>query len=221
MGKRGLKNVAYDYLLEAITTYKLKPGDAIVEQDLSDKLGISRTPIREALKKLESEGLLHRFPSRGTFVASLSIQDVEEIFQLRELFELTALRNAIVQITDEELDRLEEQINALDERDATKPYVQNSFYRSDLELHMLIMKYSGNSRMVRFYKTLDVQFEQLRRISSTTPQRLSKSKQEHLDIIYALRTRDLVDTTRALSLHLQNIKENTKNVCRTLSTQQY
>ena len=86
---------------------------------------------------------------------------------------------------------------------------------------MLIMKYSGNSRMVRFYKTLDVQFEQLRRISSTTPQRLSKSKQEHLDIIYALRTRDLVDTTRALSLHLQNIKENTKNVCRTLSTQQY
>nr|WP_325235386.1 GntR family transcriptional regulator [uncultured Oscillibacter sp.] len=221
MGKRGLKNVAYDYLLEAITTYKLKPGDAIVEQDLSDKLGISRTPIREALKKLESEGLLHHFPSRGTFVASLSIQDVEEIFQLRELFELTALRNAIVQITDEELDRLEEQINALDERDATKPYVQNSFYRSDLELHMLIMKYSGNSRMVRFYKTLDVQFEQLRRISSTTPQRLSKSKQEHLDIIYALRTRDLVDTTRALSLHLQNIKENTKNVCRTLSTQQY
>ena len=146
---------------------------------------------------------------------------MEEIFQLRELFELTALRNAIVQITDEELDRLEEQINALDERDATKPYVQNSFYRSDLELHMLIMKYSGNSRMVRFYKTLDVQFEKLRRIYSTTPQRLSKSKQEHLDIIYALRTRDLVDTTRALSLHLQNIKENTKNVCRTLSTQQY
>ena len=56
MGKRGLKNVAYDYLLDAITSYELKPGQAIVEQDISDKLGISRTPIRDALKQLESEG---------------------------------------------------------------------------------------------------------------------------------------------------------------------
>ena len=82
MGKRGLKNVAYDYLLDAITSYEMKPGQAIVEQDVSDKLGISRTPIREALKQLESEGLVRHFPSRGTFVTNLTVQDVESLAYL-------------------------------------------------------------------------------------------------------------------------------------------
>lgn len=107
MGKRGLKNVAYDYLLDAIMSYELKPGQAIVEQDISDRLNISRTPIREAFKQLESEGLVRHLPSRGTFVTNLTVQDVEEIFQLRELFEITALKSAINCITDDELDYIE------------------------------------------------------------------------------------------------------------------
>ena len=65
MGKRGLKNVAYDYLLDAIMSYELKPGQAIVEQDISDRLNISRTPIREAFKQLESEGLVRQSDRAG------------------------------------------------------------------------------------------------------------------------------------------------------------
>ena len=77
MAKNALKNVAYEYLLNAIMSYELKPGQVIVEQEVSDQLGISRTPIREAFKQLESEGLVHHFPSRGTFVTNLTVQDVE------------------------------------------------------------------------------------------------------------------------------------------------
>lgn len=219
MGKRGLKNVAYDYLLDAITSYELKPGQAIVEQDISDKLNISRTPIREAFKQLESEGLVYRLPSRGTFVTNLTMQDVEEIFQLRELFEITALKSAVNFITDDELDYIEERIRYLDDKKSEEPCAQEAFYCSDRELHALIMKYSGNSRMIKFHKTLEIQLEQLRRISAMTPKRLVKSRQEHLDIIYALRTRDLVDATRYLSIHLQNIKESTLNVCRNMASQ--
>ena len=72
-----LRDVVFNTLRKAILTGELKPGERLMEIHLADKLGVSRTPIREALKKLESEGLLHHFPSRGTFVASLSIQDVE------------------------------------------------------------------------------------------------------------------------------------------------
>ena len=219
MGKRGLKNVAYDYLLDAITSYELKPGQAIVEQDISDKLGISRTPIRDALKQLESEGLVRHFPSRGTFVTNITVQDVDEIFQLRELFEITALKNAIHSITEEELDYIEERLRYLDDKRSEENPTKETFYNSDRELHALIMKYSGNSRMIKFHKTLEVQLEQLRRISAMTPMRLVKSRQEHLDIIYALRTRDLAHATRALLIHLQNIKASTLNVCRNMCSQ--
>lgn len=219
MGKRGLKNVAYDYLLDAITSYEMKPGQAIVEQDVSDKLGISRTPIREALKQLESEGLVRHFPSRGTFVTNLTVQDVDEIFQLRELFEITSLKNAVHEIAEAELDYIEERLRYLDDKRSEEPPTKETFYNSDRELHALIMKYSGNSRMIKFHKTLEVQLEQLRRISAMTPMRLVKSRQEHLDIIYALRSRDLANATRALLLHLQNIKASTLNVCRNMSSQ--
>lgn len=211
--------MAYDYLLDAITSYELKPGQAIVEQDISDKLGISRTPIRDALKQLESEGLVRHFPSRGTFVTNITVQDVDEIFQLRELFEITALKNAIHSITEEELDYIEERLRYLDDKRSEESPTKETFYNSDRELHALIMKYSGNSRMIKFHKTLEVQLEQLRRISAMTPMRLVKSRQEHLDIIYALRTRDLANATRALLLHLQNIKTSTLNVCRNMCSQ--
>ena len=121
MAKNALKNVAYEYLLNAIMSYELKPGQVIVEQEVSDQLGISRTPIREAFKQLESEGLVHHFPSRGTFVTNLTVQDVEEIFQLREMFELTALKSAIHRITEEELRYIEGRLRYLDDKKSEEP----------------------------------------------------------------------------------------------------
>lgn len=217
MAKNALKNVAYEYLLNAIMSYELKPGQVIVEQDVSDQLGISRTPIREAFKQLESEGLVHHFPSRGTFVTNLTVQDVEEIFQLREMFELTALKSAIHRITEEELRYIEGRLRYLDDKKSEEPSTKEEFYGSDRELHELIMKYSGNSRMVKFHRTLEAQLERLRRISSMTPMRLSKSRQEHLDILNALSDRDLDAATDALRLHLRNIKSSTLAVCRSQS----
>ena len=211
MAKNALKNVAYEYLLNAIMSYELKPGQVIVEQEVSDQLGISRTPIREAFKQLESEGLVHHFPSRGTFVTNLTVQDVEEIFQL------TALKSAIHRITEEELRYIEGRLRYLDDKKSEEPSTKEEFYGSDRELHELIMKYSGNSRMVKFHRTLEAQLERLRRISSMTPMRLSKSRQEHLDILNALSDRDLDAATDALRLHLRNIKSSTLAVCRSQS----
>lgn len=216
MAKKALKNIAYEYLLDAIMSYELKPGQVIVEQEVSDHLGISRTPVREAFKQLESEGLVRHFPARGTFVTDLNAQDVEEIFQLRELFELTALKYAISRITAAELDQVEERLRYLDDKRSEDPTTKEEFYCSDRALHMLVLRYSGNSRMIKFHKTLEAQLERLRRISSMTPMCLSKSRQEHLDILAALRSRDLDRATKVLSHHLQNIKESILTVCRNL-----
>lgn len=145
MGKRGLKNVAYDYLLDAIMSYELKPGQAIVEQDISDRLNIS---LHSDPGGLQAAGIRRAGPPsalRGTFVTNLTVQDVEEIFQLRELFEITALKSAINCITDDELDYIEDRVRYLDDKKSEEPPTQEAFYRSDRDLHMMIMKYSGNS----------------------------------------------------------------------------
>ena len=214
--REGLKKEIYDYLLDSIATSKIKPGEAIAEQEISDSLGVSRTPVREVMKQLEAEGIVRHFPSRGTFVETLTIQDVEEIFELRELFEQMALKRAIVLATDEELEAAETAFMNLDDSCIEGDKVKEAYYSADRGLHQLIMGYSGNSRMVRFHRMLKAQMEWLRRISSMTPKRLASSRQEHLDIMYALRQRDLTGASLCLSVHLQNVKESSISVCKNL-----
>ncbi len=216
MAKQELKNIAYDYLLSSIMSYELAPGQVIVEQELSNLLGISRTPVREALKQLELEGLVHHIPSRGTFVKDITVQDVEEIFQLRELLEVAALKMAIIDITDDELSQIRIRLEQLDDARINERATKEEFYGSDRELHRLIMKYSRNSRMINFHKTIESQLERLRRISSMTPMRLAKSKQEHLALLNALCSRDLKSATFLLTTHLHNVKESTLNVCKSV-----
>ena len=214
MTKRDLQTVAYEHLKNAIITNSYLPGQMIVEQDISDSLEISRTPVREALKRLESEGLVNHIPSVGTFVAQISVQDIVEIFQLRELFETTALKTAIIEASPEELERVESELFVLDDKRIQEQDIIEAYYRSDRHLHYLVLNYSRNSRMVSFYKHLETQVERLRRISSLTPMRLAKSRQEHLVIINAIRSRDLNTALMALNMHLENVKDSTISVCR-------
>lgn len=157
-----------------------------------------------------------------------SVQDVEEIFQLRTMFETEALKNAIFCITEEELDDIEAQMRLLDgkalavtKKTADLIKLKEQFYESDRILHMLIMKYSGNARMLKFHKTLEVQLEQLRRISSQLPMRLASSKLEHLEIINEIRNRDLEKATEKLTNHLNNVKESTFKACISFAATKY
>lgn len=216
MAKESLKSVAYNYLYENIVYCNLKPGSAIVEQEISDRINISRTPIREALKQLVAEGLVYHIPGRGTFVQNVSTQDIEEIFELRELFEKLSLKHAIESITVSEIEDIEQKLLSLNEN--SKP---EDFYNADRDLHLLILKYSRNRRMVAFLNTINSQLERLRRLSAMAPKRLEKSKQEHLEILYAIKERDLAKASRALKSHLDNIKVNIIEICRNSHTSLY
>ncbi len=204
-----LKNTPYDYLYESIVSYKLLPGQAIVEQEVSNLLGISRTPVREALKRLEAEGLVRHMPARGTFVADITTQDVEEIFELREMFEEMALKAAIEHIPDSEIVEIENHLNSLVYGE-TSP---EEFYESDRMLHQVIVKYSRNYRMVHFLNTINSQLERLRRISAMTPKRLENSKTEHMEILLAIKERDIDKALKFLHSHLANVKKSTLDAC--------
>ncbi|MDK2881617.1 MAG: hypothetical protein PWQ99_1392 [Clostridia bacterium] len=203
---------AYEYLYNAIVTNKLPPGVAIAEQEISNVLGISRTPVREALKQLEAEGLVRHIPLRGTFVEEITTQDLEEIFALRETLEALALKTAITEITDEELYEIEILLRSL-EYDSSN----EKFYDSDRRLHDLIVKHGGNRRLAQILNNLNSQMERLRHIAAMKPHRLQQSKQEHLEIVAALKRRDLEEAERLLRQHIRNVKESTIEVCRKTS----
>lgn len=211
MAKQSLRKVAYDYLYDGIISNRLPLGSSIVEQEISDALGISRTPVREALKQLIAEGLVTYLPGRGTFVAQISKSDIEEIFELREIFEELALKTAVYEITDDEIAEMGEILQSLDGA------VPETFYNCDRKLHEMIIRHGHNRRMVRFLNTVNSQIEMFRRISAMTPNRLRASREEHMELLQAIKERNLDKAIQELKIHLLNVKKSTISICERMS----
>ena len=108
-----LREVVCETLRDAIRKGKLKPGERLMESQLAEDLGVSRTPVREAIRKLELEGYVIMMPRRGTYVANLSIRDVNEVFEIRTSLDSLASGLAAERITDEELERLQRLLVAI------------------------------------------------------------------------------------------------------------
>lgn len=103
-----LYNSLLGKLQKDILTGKLKPGEKLTEQNLCRLYGVSRTPVREALRQLEADGLVENILNRGAFVIGMTEQDYEDMFELRKVYEIQAVKWAIERITEEEMDKLEE-----------------------------------------------------------------------------------------------------------------
>ncbi len=205
----GSTGKVYEYLFDEIIQNRIKPGGAISEADIAARLKSSRTPVRDAMLVLESEGLITRYPSRGCFVSPVTVQDVEEIFELRTLLEVSALRRALPLIPDELLENLETRLLALSPEKAAEAY-----YETDRELHSLILGYCGNGRLLDFLGILNAQIERVRVISAKKPDRLLHSRQEHLELVAALRRRDLPQAEALLIAHIGNVRNNAIEVCK-------
>lgn len=208
------KNQVYEYLLEAIISNKIPPGTPIVETDISAELNMSRTPIREALKELEAEGLVCRYPSIGTVVTQITPHDVEEIFALRILLETFALQLSWDKITREELDEVEKIFSELDLNSS-----RDAYHEGDKQLHSLIVNRAGNRRLKKYLDLLNSQIERFRRIAAFSSSRPEKSKKEHLEIVQLLKRKDLKACDESLRKHLINVKNSTLEVAKLYAVQ--
>ncbi len=209
----GATGKAYQYLFEEIIYNRMKGGCPLSEADIASKLEISRTPVREAMMILEREGIVVRYPSRGCFVAQITVQDVYEIFELRTQFELTALRNAYTLIADRQLAELEEALEAL-----TPDSPPEAYFETDRKLHGLLLDYCGNGRLVDFICILNAQIERVRVISASRPDRLAESRREHIELVEALRKRDLALAEELLEKHIGHVRDSTMAVCRYMNS---
>jgi DNA-binding GntR family transcriptional regulator len=206
------KNRVYEYLLEAILSNELKPGMPIVESEISSKLGVSRTPVREALKELVANGLVSQFSSRGTFVSQITPYDVEEIFSLRIMLEIFALESAWGTIAGNELKEIKNMFLNLNSNSKKEDY-----HKADTALHKLIMDKAGNRRLKQFLNILGFQIERYRRVAALESTRLSKSRSEHLEIIKYIEEDNFKACEKSLKKHLENVKNSTLEAAKDIS----
>jgi DNA-binding GntR family transcriptional regulator len=205
--RKDLRQLAYEYLVNAMTNFDILPGEAIVEQDISNRLNISRTPVREALKQLEADGLVYHIRQKGTFFSGVTNNDIEEIFELRLILESAAIDYAVKNLDDETLSNIRQDIINL----GTNTNIED-YFELDRNLHQRIVYSMHNFRISRVFDQLSKQIGYLRRLSSRTPDRLVRSQQEHLNIINAIIARDSELARQYMILHLKNMKENTLKV---------
>lgn len=183
-----LREKILETIREAILRGSLRAGEKVAEPELAERFGISRTPIREAFRQLESEGYLTVIPRKGAVVTSLSERDVEEFYAIKSILEGYAAQMAAVKLSDKEIERLE----TINERLAqlAREGDVKTFFRVHSEFHDLFIKAAGNDKLLELINQLMMKFNRLRMASLSLPGRMEISVQEHRKIIEAFKEHD-------------------------------
>ncbi len=197
----------YEYLKASILSGRLNPGERLTEEHLAKKLGISRTPVREALHKLESEGLIKPLPSRGFIAARDSKDDIEELFEIRAVLEGYALRVICGRTDDALLDRLEETVRkaeaALRARSLDDVFQWNTRFHD--MLHELIV---DRHRLYHQIVTMRQYVLRYRKNTLQYPDGGERTVDGHRKILLALRLRDPDLCERLMREHIQQSKKD-------------
>jgi DNA-binding GntR family transcriptional regulator len=192
-----------DVLRKAIVEGRLRPGDRIVEEEVSEQLKVSRGPVREALRQLEQEGLVVSTPYRGTEVVGVSQEEVDEILvPIRLTLERFAFRHALPRLTDAELDELAGLVAAM--RDAAASADLDRLAEDDVRFHELVISRSGHPHCLQIWKTIEPRVRaHFRRDAPVHPSPF-ELPEEHQELLDALRTRDEATVLAVIERHIWN-----------------
>ena len=205
-GSPSLTERIYATLLEAIQSLALTPGEYYTVQDLADQLGVSRTPLSTALRRLEQDGLVTVAPYKGVYVLPILARDVEEILELRILLESHAARKAAELLTMDELTGAEQALQQMEAAHAHAEPVESAEIGHDL--HELMLSKVDNERLVRIMLRLDTQYTRIRRYSANLSDRGARSISEHKEILSALKAGDGEGAASSLAKHLRSVRDD-------------
>jgi DNA-binding GntR family transcriptional regulator len=187
----------------AIINDQLKPGQRIVEREIAEAMETSRGPVRDALLLLEREGLVVRYPHRGTFVTELSLEDAEEIYTLRQAIESLAVRYVLQRATPEDLDGLDEQVQEM-AAEVDAGYDLGKATELDLEFHRTLCRISGHRRLLEAWEALSAQTRVLLLTHRRRNPRdfIERAVDWHRSLVQAIRLGDLELAREELQKHL-------------------
>ncbi|MGA0597495.1 GntR family transcriptional regulator [Enterovirga sp. CN4-39] len=188
ISKRYLHDEVADRIRELIREGELEPRARVNELELSERFGISRTPLREAIKILATEGLLELLPNKGARVASISPEETDEMIEVVAGLEGTAAELACRLITDEEIDAIAERHTRMVE--AFRAGDNVAYFTLNREIHEAIMAASRNATLQGIYATLSGRIQRARYAAHKTPEQWQRALEEHEDMLRLLKARD-------------------------------
>ena len=205
-----LREQLYESIMEAILTNQYHPGDLLQIDRLAHDFGVSTTPVREALVRLEGTGLVKLMPNKGAQVTAVSDQNVSDIWEVRMILEPYAARFAAEKAPEQEMQELRSRLQYV----LATPEDFSSYLQSDLELHELLARYLTNKVLIDILEKLGRHYTRIRYFAESDPiaDRTDVIKQvtsEHLAVIEALLTRDPELTAVAVLQHLRNGEKRT------------
>jgi DNA-binding GntR family transcriptional regulator len=199
-----IREHAYLYLKELILEGEYKAGDRLIERELAGKLNISRTPIREALFRLESQGFVKTVPRKGVVVSNISESEVIEVFTILTSLEVLAVKLATQKMGKEtqiELDKKIQELIELEEKS------EENFNFEHIQMNRLIYKASKSPKLFEILSGLNDTIHMAANMGYETPGRRKESLREHIDIMKALRDKETDIAEYLMRIHIENSKK--------------
>ena len=197
-----LRDVVFNTLREAILKGELKPGERLMELQLAAKLGVSRTPIREAIRMLEQEGLAVTIPRKGAEVAKMTEKDMEDVLQIREALDELAAKIACEQISEEQLEELVATMHEFEE--STKTDNVKKIAEADVKFHDIIYQSTGNPKLVNMLNNLREQMYRYRLEYIKDEDKRQILIVEHEHILAAIKAHNIAEAKNAAREHIDN-----------------
>lgn len=204
-----LSSLLFYRIREDILNGKFSAGQKITEQKLCQEYKVSRTPVREAFKQLELEGLIENIPNRGAFVLGFSEQDIEDIYELRKAYEIIAIKWAIERITEEEMRDLQEAYDLMEfytiKGEAERMLSINTRF------HEIIYKSTHSRFLEQILRSYQFYIKKTREVALQVEGKMNDVINEHYKILEAFKEKDISKGTKAIITHLDNSRERAKS----------
>ena len=197
-----LRDVVFSTLRQAILTGEMKPGERLLEIHLANKLGVSRTPIREAIRMLELEGLVIMVPRRGAQVAQITEKSMSDVLEVRCALDELAVELACERITEAEKEELLKACEAFEKAALTKQV--HVIAKADVEFHDIIFKAAGNPRLTQMINNLAEQMYRYRFEYIKDESQHQMIVEEHRRICESINNRDVAAAKDAIREHIEN-----------------
>jgi DNA-binding GntR family transcriptional regulator len=202
---RSLTAIVLDDLRKRILTGEFRPGERINESELATKLGISRSPVREAFRVLESEGLISTLPRKGSFITEISPEDVDELFDLREILECHAVHCIRRRAQSEPAE-----ISQLIEKVSGELFKEPDAFSVISGFHFNLVELSNRYRLVELYKILGVSLRRYQLVYLSKKGQRDISLEHHKGIVDALKKGKYAETKKLLKSHIRYVENMVK-----------
>ena len=204
LNRTSLGDQVYDLLKAKILSGEFASGQRLSPQELSKRLQVSVTPIRDALRRLEADGLVEVLPRRGTFVSRFTAQDVREVFESRRIIEQAAAEKlpTASETVIQRMSALLEAMAALIDGEIVSDYPR--YLKLDEEFHNCILEILQNQRLTEFYHSLRAYTYVARALFPVADRRLPQTHEEHCEILEAFQQRNVARAKQVIATHLDN-----------------